>query len=111
MPTTIPTPVSLPASPPLGPPHSPLFKLGHRHTFLGDEHASSDTQSIRSGRSLSSAGSATVRHPDMHGPGLNASLVETVSTWIERGSVTKAMVIGQVALAYNPIDLSSPFAG
>lgn len=109
MPTTVSTPVSLPASPPLGPPHSPLFKLGHRHTFLGDEHTSSDTQSIRSGRSLSSAGSTTVKHPDMHGPGLNASLVETVSTWIERGSVTKAMVIGQVALAYNPIDLSSPF--
>jgi hypothetical protein len=37
-------------------------------------------------------------------------LVETVSAWFEQGTVTKAMVIGQVALAYNPIDISAgPF--
>ena len=41
---------------------------------------------------------------------MNASLVETVSAWFEQGNVTKAMVIGQVALAFNPVDLSSgPF--
>ncbi|KAF2495726.1 hypothetical protein BU16DRAFT_527494 [Lophium mytilinum] len=101
---------SLPGSPPtataIAPPHSP-FKLGHR--FLGEDHASSDTQSIRSGRSLSSTGSMTIKHPDLHGPGLNSSLVETVSTWFEQGTITKAMVIGQVALAFNPLDLSSPF--
>lgn len=46
----------------------------------------------------------------MHEPGLNASLVETVSAWFEQGKVTKAMVIGQVALAFNPVDLSAgPF--
>ncbi|OCK78258.1 hypothetical protein K432DRAFT_332433 [Lepidopterella palustris CBS 459.81] len=104
----LPAAVSLPASPPGPPPVSP-FKLGHRHTFLGDDHATSDTQSIRSGRSLSSSGSSAIKHPDMHGPGLNTSLVETVSAWLEHGSVAKAMVIGQVALAYNPVDLSSPF--
>lgn len=51
-----------------------------------------------------------MKHPDMHEPGLNASLVETVSAWFEQGNVTKALVIGQVALAFNPVDISSgPF--
>ena len=77
---------------------------------MTDDHAISDTQSIRSGRSLSSSASTTVKHPDLHEPGLNASLVETVSAWFEQGAVTKAMVIGQVALAFNPIDISAgPF--
>lgn len=90
-------------------PTSPAFKLPHR-TLLSDDHAASDTQSVRSGRSLSSSGSLTIRHPELHEPGLNASLVETVSAWFEQGNVTKAMVIGQVALAFNPIDLSAgPF--
>ena len=92
-----------PAPPPL--PTSPAFKP-HR-TLLSDDHAASDTQSVRSGRSLSSSASTTIKHPDMHQPGLNASLVETVSAWFEQGNVTKAMVIGQVALAFNPIDLSA----
>ncbi|PSN64305.1 hypothetical protein BS50DRAFT_575755 [Corynespora cassiicola Philippines] len=96
-----------PALPPQ--PSSPAFKLPHR-TLMTDDHATSDTQSIRSGRSLSSSASTTIKHPDMHEPGLNASLVETVSAWFEQGKVTKAMVIGQVALAFNPVDLSAgPF--
>ncbi|KAF2649562.1 hypothetical protein K491DRAFT_610507 [Lophiostoma macrostomum CBS 122681] len=90
-------------------PASPAFKLPHR-TLLTDDHAASDTQSVRSGRSLSSSASTTIKHPDLHEPGLNASLVETASAWFENGNVTKAMVIGQVALAFNPIDLSAgPF--
>jgi hypothetical protein len=101
--TTFPTPA------PLAQPASPSFKPPHR-SLLSDEHPASDTQSIRSGRSLSSSASTTIKHPDLHEPGLNASLVETVSAWFEQGNVTKAMVIGQVALAYNPVDLSSgPF--
>lgn len=77
---------------------------------MSDDHPASDTQSVRSGRSLSSSTSTTMKHPDLHEPGLNASLVETVSAWFEQGNVTKALVIGQVALAFNPIDLSSgPF--
>lgn len=96
-----------PAPPPQ--PVSPAFKPPHR-SLLHDDPAASDTQSIRSGRSLSSSASATVKHPDLHEPGLNASLVETVSAWFEQGNVTKAMVIGQVALAYNPVDISAgPF--
>lgn len=101
--TTFPTPA------PPAQPASPAFKLPHR-TLLSDDHAASDTQSVRSGRSLSSSASTTIKHPDLHEPGLNASLVEMVSAWFEQGNVTKAMVIGQVALAYNPVDLSSgPF--
>lgn len=96
-----------PAIPPQ--PTSPAFKPPHR-SLLSDDHAASDTQSIRSGRSLSSAASTTIRHPDLHEPGLSASLVETVSAWFEHGNVTKAMLIGQVALAFNPIDISAgPF--
>lgn len=104
-------PTSATFAPPLPPqqPSSPAFKPPHR-SLLSDDHAHSDTQSIRSGRSLSSSASTTVKHPDLHEPGLNASLVETVSAWFEQGNVTKAMVIGQVALAYNPIDISAgPF--
>jgi hypothetical protein len=103
------TAATFPAPAPIAQPASPAFKPPYR-TLLSDDHAASDTQSIRSGRSLSSSASTTIKHPDLHQPGLNASLVETVSAWFEQGNVTKAMVIGQVALAYNPIDLSAgPF--
>lgn len=90
-------------------PASPPFTLPHR-TLLSHDHPSSDTQSIMSGRSLSSAASTTIKHPELHEPGLNASLVEAVSTTFEQGKVSKARVIGEVALAYNPIDISAgPF--
>ncbi|KAF2115567.1 Muniscin C-terminal mu homology domain-containing protein [Lophiotrema nucula] len=96
-----------PAPPPQ--PTSPQFKAAHRTLLSDHDHAASDTQSVRSGRSLSSSASTTIKHPELHEPGLNSSLVETVSAWFEQGNVTKAMVIGQVALAYNPVDLSAPF--
>lgn len=100
--------IPIPASPPSARPQSPLRPASHRLN-LGEDHAASDTQSIRSGRSLSSSYSHTVRHPDLHEPGLNSSIVETVSTWFEHGNVTRAVVIGELALAYNPPDLSVPF--
>lgn len=103
------TAATFPPAATLAQPASPAFKPPHR-SLLSDEHAASDTQSIRSGRSLSSSASTTVKHPDLHEPGLNASLVETVSAWFEQGNVTKAMVIGQVALAFNPVDIAAgPF--
>ena len=37
----------------------------------------------------------------MNQPGLSASIIETISTWFSSGQVTKAAVIGEVALAYN----------
>ena len=63
-----------------------------------------DTQSIRSSHSLSSQGPTAIKHPEMHQPGLNASIIETVSAWFSNGQVTKATVIGEVALAYNGSD-------
>jgi len=43
----------------------------------------------------------TVKHPDMHQPGLNSSIVETVSAWFDNGKITRAVVIGELALAHN----------
>lgn len=45
--------------------------------------------------------SAPVTHPDLHEPGLNASIVETVSAWFSDGAATKSFVVGELALAYN----------
>ncbi|KAH8804700.1 Muniscin C-terminal mu homology domain-containing protein [Xylogone sp. PMI_703] len=64
--------------------------------------AASDTTSIRSGHSLSAH--TTVKHPDMHGPGLNASIVETVSASFENGAVTSARINGEIALTYNAVE-------
>jgi hypothetical protein len=94
----------VPALPPQ--PASPAFKPIQR-ALLTDEPAASDTHSVRSGRSLSSSASSQMKHPDLHEPGLNASFIENVSAWFEQGNVTKAMVIGQVGLAYNPVDISA----
>lgn len=82
------------------PPVAP-FKLAHRSTLGTDDGTASDTHSIRSGRSLSSSISTTVRHPDLLEPGLNASIVETVSAWFSNGIVDRALQIGELALAYN----------
>ena len=65
-----------------------------------------DAGSIRSGRSLSSVNSGTNKHAEMNNPGLNASIVETVSAWFENGSATRTVVIGEVALAHNASDPS-----
>jgi len=85
------------------------FRLAHRSTLLADDPAGSDTHSVRSGRSLSSSASATVKHPEMHDPGLNSSIVETLSAWFTDGVVTRAVLIGEVAFVYNPVDFSAPF--
>lgn len=76
---------------------------------LPEEPAASDTQSVRSGRSQLSAASATIKHPELHGPGLNSSIVEQVNATFEQGNLTKAVMLGEVALAYNHQDLSAPF--
>ncbi|KAI9685314.1 MAG: hypothetical protein M1822_004687 [Bathelium mastoideum] len=91
------------ANAPLSPP-----KLGPLAGVLGEDHGASDTQSIRSQRSALSSHSATIKHPELHSPGLNSSVVETVNVWFEQGAVTKAIVIGELALAYNPIDVYAP---
>jgi hypothetical protein len=45
----------------------------------------------------------------MHKPGLNTSIVETLSAWFSNGSVTRAILLGELALVYNPESLSEPF--
>ncbi|KAL4977334.1 Muniscin C-terminal mu homology domain-containing protein [Aspergillus desertorum] len=72
-----------------------------------DEHALSDTTSIRSSHTLHSI-SGPVAHPELHDSGLNASIIETVNAWFSEGAVTKSFVVGELALAYNGApDLSS----
>ena len=68
----------------------------------------SDAQSIRSSHSLSSLMPAGMKHPEMTQPGLNASIVETVSATFTGGKVIRAVVIGELALAHNASDEASP---
>ena len=64
--------------------------------------SASDTTSIRSGHSLMN--NALVKHPDMHRPGLNASIIETVSATFENGLVKTAKITGEIALTHNKAD-------
>lgn len=77
---------------------SPVKRSLGTATSLDDPlHAASDTHSVHSAHST--AGMA--HHQEMHAPGLNASIVETVNTWFSDEGVIKSFVIGEVALAYN----------
>lgn len=78
----------------------------HRST-LGLDSSVSDTHSIRSGRSLNSL--LSVKHPDFNEPGLNSSIVETINAEFSKGVVTRAVMTGELALAYNHADLDAPF--
>jgi hypothetical protein len=61
--------------------------------------STSDTTSIRSGHSLTN--NVLVKHAEMHEPGLNASIIETVSVTFANGAAQTAKVNGEVALVYN----------
>ena len=63
-------------------------------------HMTSDTHSVHSAHSA--AGMA--HHQEMHGPGLNASIVETVNTWFSDAGVTRSFVVGEVGLAFSRSD-------
>lgn len=71
----------------------------------------SDANSIRSGHSLSN--NVVVKHADMHHPGLNASMIETVSATLENGVVKTVKVSGEIALSYisSPNDIPLPASG
>ncbi|KAK5124530.1 hypothetical protein LTR85_001747 [Meristemomyces frigidus] len=86
--------------------HSP-FRPDSR-SAIGTDHAA-DGGSIRSGRSLTSTGSQGLKHPELNEAGLNSSVVETVSARFENGKIVSSSLIGEIALAYNPADLSTPF--
>jgi hypothetical protein len=64
---------------------------------IPEDRAVSDSTSVHSGHSLA----GLVHHPELHEPGLNASIVETVSTSFSEGTVARASVVGEIALAYN----------
>ena len=61
--------------------------------------ATSDTQSVRSGISLGSL--TQVKHPEMTEPGLNSSIIETVSVVFEDGAVKSASMSGEIAFVNN----------
>jgi hypothetical protein len=63
--------------------------------------AASDSQSVRSGASLASF--AHARHPDMNGPGLNSSVIETVSAQFEDGEVKSVSIAGEIAFVNNSV--------
>ncbi|KAI9674165.1 MAG: hypothetical protein M1817_001983 [Caeruleum heppii] len=87
------------------PPMPPPVPRGSRAATLAtDDAANSDAQSVRSARSLGSLGNAAVRHPEMIGPGLNSSVVETVNAWFENGQVKRCVMIGELALTYNAVE-------
>ncbi|KAM5345082.1 hypothetical protein ACJ41O_010944 [Fusarium nematophilum] len=64
--------------------------------------ATSDTQSVRSGNSLGSL--AHPKHPDMTGPGLNSSIIESVSAVFEDGTIKSTSITGEVAFVNHPSD-------
>lgn len=63
-----------------------------------DHGVGSDTTSIYSSRSLGGPSN----HADLHEPGLNVSILETVHSWFTDSGVTKSFVLGEIAFAYNP---------
>ncbi|KAK5796404.1 hypothetical protein VI817_005689 [Penicillium citrinum] len=87
------------AAPEIYAPSSPI-KHAPSPSNVTEEHAMSDTTSIRSGHTTQ--GAVPTVHPELYESGLNASVIETVSAWFSEGNVTKSMVVGELALANNP---------
>ncbi|KAI0388794.1 Muniscin C-terminal mu homology domain-containing protein [Xylariaceae sp. FL0594] len=85
-----------------------LSRLTGGSTLASDASfaATSDTQSVRSAASLNSVSPA--KHPEMHQPGLNSSLIETVSAAFEQGVAKQVKVQGEIAFSYNPADDPNP---
>ena len=66
-------------------------------SLITEDRTGSDTASLHSSHSLANV----AQHPTMESPGLNASIIETVSTWFTEGSISRSFVVGEVALAIN----------
>ncbi|KAK3710927.1 Suppressor of Profilin deletion [Vermiconidia calcicola] len=84
---------------------SPLRPESRAATGL--DHTRNDSQSIRSATTTGSQAGA--KHPDLLDSGLSASIVENVSARFENGKLVSSSMIGEIALAYNPANFSSPF--
>ena len=93
-------------------PPSPGVVAGRAATLatlsLGDQATSvSDSNSIRSGHSLAS--NVAVKHAEMHQPGLNASIVETMHASTESGETKTLKINGEISLVFNkPIGEALP---
>lgn len=92
------------ASPPL----TPIKLLPRSSTITSASEAGSDTQSIRSSRSMSSLSAHIMRHPELTEAGLSASIIESVNASFEPGNPVKVQVIGEVAISYHPHDTAPP---
>ncbi|KAJ5937754.1 hypothetical protein N7454_004096 [Penicillium verhagenii] len=81
--------------------YSPSSPIRHTPSLstVTDDHAVSDTTSVRSGHTTH--GQTFSMHPELYEPGLNASIIETVNAWFSEGKVTKSFVTGELALAHN----------
>lgn len=75
-----------------------------------EDHTISDTTSIHSSQTLHSL-SGPITHPELPEPGLSASVVEVVNAWFSDGALTKSFVVGELALAYNPVGNSTSEKG
>ncbi|KAJ4012044.1 Suppressor of Profilin deletion [Fusarium irregulare] len=92
---------ALPVSPVL----APSTSKGSAVAALASEASiagTSDTQSVRSGNSL--GGLNHPQHAQMTAPGLNSSIIESVSAIFEDGVIKSASVTGEVAFVNNPSD-------
>ena len=74
--------------------------------LTAEEARGSDAQSIRSSHSMNSLTKTMMKHPEMRQPGLNASIVESVSAWFSNGQATKGTVMGELALVHNATETS-----
>ena len=102
----VPTPQTTEAPSTIDPASS--FNIGRSPPLPSEAYHASDAHSIQSQNSLSSMANATpIKHPEMHHPGLNASIVETVSAWFSHGQITKAIVIGELALSHTVSEISA----
>lgn len=82
----------------------PLTPVRHTPKSTAASETASDTQSIRSSRSITSLTANPVKHPELHDPGLSASLIESISISFDAGLPTKTLITGEIAFSYNPLD-------
>ena len=86
---------------------SPLALRPDSRAATGLDQTRADNQSTRS--STTSGSQAGAKHPELHETGLNSSIIETVSARFDNGKLTSSSMIGEIAVAYNPANFSSPF--
>ncbi|KIV97442.1 hypothetical protein PV10_01195 [Exophiala mesophila] len=84
---------------------SPIQRPPTAVPLIHDDHAlASDTTSVHSARSQG----PSHNHPELHDPGLNVSILETVHSWFTESGISKSFVVGEIALAYTPTGSADP---